>query len=93
MPKVTVCKKCSGAGKIERKSKKGAAGDATIFLLCRPCNGTGWIIDTEADSEPIDVKSELAAIDSGLQRSDDPIPYLKLLIRLIDERFPTEHRK
>ena len=93
MPKVTVCKKCSGTGKIARKSKKGAAADATIFLLCRPCKGTGWIIAPEADSEPIDVKSELATIEAGLQRSDDPIPYLKLLIRLIDERFPTEHKK
>ena len=44
MPKVTVCKKCSGTGKIGRKSKKGAAGDATIFLLCRPCKGTGWMV-------------------------------------------------
>jgi hypothetical protein len=93
MPKVTVCRKCSGTGKIERKSKKGAARDATIFLLCHPCNGTGWIVDPEADSEPIDVKSELAAIASGLQKSDDPIPYLKLLIRLIDERFPSERKK
>ena len=93
MPKVTVCKKCSGTGKIERKSKKGAAADATIFLLCRPCNGTGWIVDPEADSEPIDVKSELGAIESGRQRNHDLAPYLTLLIRLIDERFPSERKK
>ena len=93
MPKVTVCKKCSGTGKIEGKPKRGAAADATIFLLCRPCKGTGWIIDPEIDSEPIDVRSELAAIEAGLQRNEDPIPYLKLLIRLIDERFPSERKK
>lgn len=90
MPRVTVCKKCSGTGKVERKSKKSPADAATIFLLCRPCNGTGWIIDTEAENEPIDAKTELDAIELDQQRTNDPVPYLRLLIRLIDERFPLE---
>lgn len=93
MPKVTVCKKCGGTGKIERKSKKKSPEQATIFLLCRPCNGTGWIVDPEVDSEPLDVKSELASLDSGRQKNHDLTPYIKLLIRLIDERFPAEPKK
>jgi DnaJ-class molecular chaperone len=93
MPKVTVCKKCSGTGKIERKSKKKSPEEATIFLLCRPCNGTGWIIDPKEDSEPVDVRAELSVIDCDPQRSHDTVSYLKLLIRLIDERFPAERKK
>jgi hypothetical protein len=96
MPKVTVCKKCSGTGKIERKSKKKLPDEATIFLLCRSCNGTGWIVtpeddDSAASKGPIDVKSELNALDSG--RHHDLAPYLTLLIRLIDERFPLKHKE
>jgi DnaJ-class molecular chaperone len=93
MPKVTVCKKCNGTGKIERKSKKRSADEAVIFLLCRPCNGTGWIVTPEKDEStiakgPIDVKSELNVLKSGRQGIHDLAPYLTLLIRLIDERFP-----
>jgi hypothetical protein len=79
MPKVTVCKKCSGTGKIERKSKKKSPDEATIFLLCRSCNGTGWL-----------VTPELNALDSG--RHHDLAPYFTLLIRLIDERFPLKNK-
>jgi hypothetical protein len=96
MPKVTVCKKCSGTGKIERKSKKKSPDEATIFLLCRSCNGTGWLVTPEEDDltaskGPIDVKSELNALDSGRQGIQDLAPYLTLLIRLIDERFPLKN--
>jgi len=95
MPKVTVCKKCSGTGKIERKSKKKSPDEATIFLLCRSCNGTGWLVtpeeaDTAATKGPINVKSELNALDSG--QHHDLALYLTLLIRLIDERFPLKNK-
>jgi len=98
MPKVTVCKKCNGTGKIERKSKKSSPDEATIFLLCRSCNGTGWIVtpdkdDTAATKGPIDVKSELNALDSGRQGTHDLAPYLTLLIRLIDERCPLKRKE
>jgi DnaJ-class molecular chaperone len=93
MPKVTVCKKCSGTGKIEHKSKKKSPDEATIFLLCRSCNGTGWLVTPEKDETasakgPIDVKAELNALNSVGQGVHDLTPYLTLLIRLIDERFP-----
>ena len=97
MPKVTVCRKCSGTGKIERKSKKKSPDEATIFLLCRSCNGTGWIVTPEEDDSattkgPIDVKSELNALDSGRQGIQNLAPYITLLIRLIDERFPLNNK-
>jgi DnaJ-class molecular chaperone len=98
MPKVTVCKKCSGTGKIERKSKKKSPDEATIFLLCRSCNGTGWLVTPEEDETtaakgPINVKAELNVLNSGRQGVHDLAPYLTLLIRLIDERFPLKRKE
>ena len=93
MPEVTVCTACGGTGKIESERARGSSDEAAIFLLCRTCNGSGWVT-TPAEGEEagyakgsIDVKAEINAIDSNI-RSGDLAPYLKLLIRLIDERFP-----
>ena len=96
MPKVVVCPECAGKGKKKATRPEGRHEEATIFLQCRSCKGIGWVISSEAGeiSEltegPINVKSELESIDSNSYLRDNVVPYIRLMIRLIDERFPAD---
>jgi len=94
MPKIIVCQKCSGKGKVKASTPTGAAQDATIFLRCRECNGIGWVITPEAGEaecergEAVDVYKELEEIESNPFTRDDVVSYLKLIIRLLENRLP-----
>jgi DnaJ-class molecular chaperone len=94
MPKITVCPKCGGKGKVKAATPAGAAQDATIFLRCRECNGIGWVITPEKGEEEyergeaVDVYKELEEIESNPFTRDDVVSYLKLIIRLLENRLP-----
>jgi hypothetical protein len=98
MPKIVLCNACGGKGKLKTKPPEGSTEAATIYLKCRSCNGTGWrVLPEEGDEEislggKLDVKSELESIESNPYRREETVPYLKLLIRLIDERFPAKKK-
>ncbi len=98
MPKIVLCQACGGKGKLKAKPPEGSTEAATIYLKCRSCNGTGWIVSPEEGEEALplegrlDVKTELEAIESNPYRREEVVPYLKLLIRLVDERFPANQK-
>jgi hypothetical protein len=94
MPKIVVCQKCGGKGKVKAATPAGGAQDATIFLRCRECNGIGWVITPEAGEteyergEAVDVYKELEEIESNPFTKDDVVSYLRLMIRLLEDRLP-----
>jgi hypothetical protein len=98
MPKIVLCQACGGKGKLKAKPPEGSTEAATIYLKCRSCNGTGWIVMPEEGEEAapgegkLDVNAELEAIESNPYRREEVVPYLKLLIHLIDERFPAKKK-